>query len=122
VSKVYTLIPTGVNLGLVEFNHGRPNSRTGHTEFDLHDIEKIENRGRDKLDPERNYYAVRFSCKAGAACIEKVTFCTGEIPERQMHVSVDALFFAGPSSAERVAQAFNHWLGLIGTKDKNAPF
>lgn len=122
ITDMYATIPTGTNLGLVELNHGTPNGRTGHTQFDLHDIDKIEIGAAERIDATRTYQSVRITCKGDGACIEKLTYCGGEVRERRAQVKQDALYFRGASSAERAAKALSHLQGLMTEKGKSSPF
>lgn len=122
VTDMYAAIPTGTNLGLVELNHGTPNGRTGHTLFDLHDIEKIELVGEERIDETRSYPQVRVTCAGHKPCIEKLTYCSGEVRERRAQLQADSLYFRGGSSAERVTKALTHLHTLITTKNTSSPF
>ncbi len=121
-TEVYAAIPTGTNLGLIELNHGTGFSRIGRTIFDLHDIRSIEEGGAERLDQTRTYQSVRVACRGTTPCIEKLTFCDGEIRERRTQVNSDAIFFRGASSAERVIKALTHLKQLTVAKDKTTPF
>ena len=121
-TEVYAAIPTGTNLGLIELNHGTGLSRIGRTIFDLHDIASIEEGGSEAVDQTRTYQSVRVTCKGKTPCIEKLTFCVGEVPQRRVQVRADSLFFRGSSSAERVVKAFAHLQELVAAKDKASPF
>lgn len=122
ITDMYAAIPTGTNLGLVELNHGTPNGRTGHTLFDLRDIDAIELAGEERIDQTRSYQHLRVTCAGGRPCIEKLTYCGGEVRERRAQVKADALYFRGTSSAERVAKALTHLRTLLTAKDKASPF
>lgn len=122
VTEAYATIPTGTNLGLIELNHGTPSARIGRTLFDLHDVLRIEAGGEERIDQSRTYQSVRVMCRGAAACIDKLTYCDGDIRERRTQVRTDALYFRGASSAERVVKALTHLQDLITAKDKASPF
>ncbi len=122
VTEAYATIPTGTNLGLIELNHGTPSARIGRTLFDLRDVQQIDAGGEERIDQTRTYQTVRLRCKGGTACIDKLTYCDGEIRERRAQVRTDALYFRGASSAERAAKALSHLHDLITAKDKASPF
>ncbi|GKS57189.1 hypothetical protein YTPLAS18_07160 [Nitrospira sp.] len=121
-TEVYAAIPTGTNLGLVELNHGTGLSRIGRTIFDLHDIASIEEGGAEQVDQTRTYQSVRVTCRGKTPCIEKLTFCVGDVSQRRVQVRVDSIFFRGASSAERIVKAFAHLQELVAAKDKASPF
>lgn len=122
VTRIYTVIPTGANAGLVEFNHGSWSARTGSTQFDLHDVERIDYDGEKTLADGRKYHAVRLACRGKSSCVEKVVLCQGTVSERRAQFAEELLLFAGGSSAERATKAFTHLLGLIVSKDTHSPF
>ncbi len=122
ITEMYAAIPMGTNLGLVELNHGTPNGRTGHTLFDLHDVRPMEIGGEERVDPTRAYQTLRVTCTGDRACIEKLTYCGGEVRERRTQVKTDVLYFRGASAAERALKAFTHLHDLITAKDKTSPF
>ncbi len=122
VTEAYATIPTGTNLGLIELNHGTPSARIGRTLFDVRDVQQIDVGGEERIDQTRTYQAVRLRCKGGTACIDKLTYCDGDIRERRTQVKGDTLYFRGASSAERAAKALSHLQDLITAKDKASPF
>jgi hypothetical protein len=122
MTEVYTIIPTGAKLGVIELNHGRDDALTGFTQFDLHDIEVVEYRANDTEERGVIYHAVQFSCAAGNPCVVKATFCSGAVSELESQFSEDRLLFRNASHAERVAKAFTHFLTLIRSEKSNSPF
>lgn len=122
VTRIYAVIPTGANAGLVELNHGSWSARTGSTRFDLHDVERIDYDGERTLPDGRAYHAVRFACRGKTRCVEKVVLCQGKVNERRAQLAEEILLFQGASSAERTTKAFQHLFQLIQTKQGTAPF
>lgn len=122
MTEVYTIIPTGAKLGVIELNHGRDDALTGFTQFDLHDIEAVEYRAKDTEERGVTYHAVQFSCAAGDPCVVKATFCSGAVTELEAQFSDDRLLFRNASHAERVAKAFTHFLTLIRSEKHTSPF
>lgn len=122
VTRIYAVIPTGANAGLIELNHGSWSARTGSTRFDLHDVERIDSTGEKTLADGRVYHAVRFACSGKARCVEKVVLCQGKVNERRAQFAEEILLFQGASSAERTTKAFQHLLQLIQAKQGTSPF
>jgi hypothetical protein len=122
VTRIYAVIPTGANAGLIELNHGSWNARTGSTRFDLHDVEHIDYDGEKTLADGRKYQAVRLVCRGKARCVEKVVLCQGKVNERRGQFTEEILLFQGASSAERATKAFQHLYQLIQTKQGTSPF
>ena len=122
MTEVYTIIPTGAKLGVIELNHGRDDHLTGFTQFDLHDIEDIQYRSKDTEERGVTYHAVQFSCTTGDPCVVKATFCTGAVTELESQFPDDRLLFRNASHAERVAKAFTHFLTLIRSQKSKSPF
>ncbi|MEX5219052.1 MAG: hypothetical protein NW701_14585 [Nitrospira sp.] len=122
MTEVYTIIPTGAKLGVIELNHGRDDALTGFTQFDLHDIEAVEYRAKDTEERGVVYHAVQFSCAAGDPCVVKATFCSGAVTELESQFPEDRLLFRNASHAERVMKAFTHFLTLIRSEKNKSPF
>lgn len=122
VTRIYAVIPTGANAGLIELNHGSWSARTGSTRFDLHDVEHIDYEGERTLADGRAYHTVRFTCRGKTRCVEKVVLCQGKVNERRAQLVEEILLFQGASSAERTTKAFHHFLQLIQAKRGTAPF
>jgi hypothetical protein len=122
VTRIYSVIPTGANAGLIELNHGSWSARTGSTRFDLHDVERIDYDGERTLADGRAYHAVRFACRGKSRCVEKVVLCQGKVNERRAQLAEEILLFQGVSSAERTTKAFQHFFQLIQTKQGTSPF
>ena len=122
MTEVYTIIPTGAKLGVIELNHGRDDALTGFTQFNLHDIEAVEYRAKDTEERGVTYHAVQFSCAAGEPCVVKAAFCSGAVSELESQFSDDRLLFRNASHAERVAKAFTHFLMLIRSEKSTSPF
>lgn len=121
MTEVYTIIPTGAKLGLIELNHGRYDALTGFTQFNLHNIERVAYRAKDTEDRGIIYHAVQISC-AGHPCVVKTTYCTGAVSELGSQFPEDRLFFRNASDAERVTKAFDHFLNLVQAQQRKSPF
>jgi hypothetical protein len=122
MTEVYTIIPTGAKLGVIELNHGRDDALTGFTQFDLHDIQTVEYRAKDTEERGVTYHAVQFSCADGDPCVVKATFCSGAVTELESQFPEDRVLFRNASHAERVTKAFGHFLSLIRAQKDRAPF
>lgn len=122
MTEVYTIIPTGAKLGVIELNHGRDDALTGFTQFDLHDIDAVEYRAKDTEERGVTYHAVQFSCTGGDPCVVKATFCSGAVTELESQFPEDRLLFRNASHAERVAKAFAHFVTLIRAQKDRSPF
>ncbi|MGE3154652.1 MAG: hypothetical protein AB7G48_18230 [Nitrospiraceae bacterium] len=122
VTRIYAVIPTGANAGLIELNHGSWSARTGSTRLDLHDVEHIDYDGEKTLADGRKYQAVRLVCRGKARCVEKVVLCQGKVNERRAQFVEETLLFQGVSSAERATKALQHLQQLIQTKQGTSPF
>ena len=110
MTEVYTIIPTGAKLGVIELNHGRDDALTGFTQFDLHDIQTVEYRAKDTEERGVTYHAVQFSCAGGDPCVVKTTFCSGAVTELESQFPEDRVLFRNASHAERVSSS---WARLI---------
>lgn len=121
MTEVYTIIPTGATLGVIELNHGRYDALTGFTQFDLHNIGGVSFRTKDTEDRGIIYHAVQFSC-AGYPCVVKTTYCTGTVSELEAQFVEERIFFRNASDAERVTKAFDHFLDLVRTQKRKTPF
>jgi hypothetical protein len=122
MTEVYTIIPTGAKLGLIELNHGRDATMTGFTQFDLRDIRTVEYRPKDTEERGVTYHAVQLSCADGDPCVIKATFCSGTVTELESQFSEDRILFRNSSDAERVTKAFAHFLSLIRSTKDTSPF
>jgi hypothetical protein len=122
MTEVYTIIPTGAKLGVIELNHGRDDALTGFTQFDLHDIQTVEYRAKDTEERGVIYHAVQFSCAGGDPCVVKATFCSGAVTELESQFPEDRVLFRNASHAERVTKAFAHFLSLIRAQKDRSPF
>jgi hypothetical protein len=122
MTEVYAIIPTGAKLGVIELNHGRDDSLTGFTQFDLHNIQTVEYRAKDTEERGVIYHAVQFSCAGGDPCVVKATFCSGAVTELESQFPEDRVLFRNASHAERVTKAFVHFLSLIRAQKDRSPF
>ena len=122
MTEIYTTIPTGAKLGLIELNHGKDEVLTGFTQFDLHAIDKVDYRPKATEERGVTYHAVQFSCTGNTPCVVKTTFCTGAVNELEMQLEADSVLFRNASHAERVSKAFSHFLGLIRSQKNTSPF
>jgi hypothetical protein len=122
MTEVYTIIPTGAKLGVIELNHGRDEALTGFTQFDLHNIQTVEYRSKDTEERGVIYHAVQFSCAGGDPCVVKTTFCSGAVTELESQFPEDRVLFRNASHAERVTKAFAHFLSLIRAQKDRSPF
>jgi hypothetical protein len=122
MTEIYTIIPTGAKLGVIEFNHGRDDALTGFTQFDLHNIGSVQYHPKDTEERGVIYHAVQFTCAGGDPCVVKATFCSGAVTELESQFPEDRLLFRNASHAERVTRAFAHFLGLIRAQTDKSPF
>jgi hypothetical protein len=122
MTEIYSIIPTGAKLGVIEFNHGRDDVLTGFTQFDLHNIQTVEYRSKDTEERGVIYHAVQFSCAGGDPCVVKATFCSGAVTELESQFPEDRVLFRNASHAERVTKAFTHFLSLIRAQKDRSPF
>lgn len=122
MTEVYTVIPTGAKLGVIELNHGRDDVLTGFTQLDLHNIQTVEYRPKDTEERGVIYHAVQFSCMGDDPCVVKATFCSGAVTELESQFPEDRILFRNASHAERVTKAFTHFLSLIRAQKDRSPF